>query len=72
MKRFEKFFCENMVGTDMLCVIADHERKILSCEQHDTSSNMVAWTLTNLCSHLGDYQRVWRNLDFFTQDNNIL
>lgn len=72
MSKYEKFFVENMVGTDILCAVANHDNKVLSFEQHISAQNMVRYCKTELCSHLSDYTPIWRDLSNYVIDNNIL
>ena len=73
MPNYQIFQVENMVGTPIVCAIANHDNRIISFEQENSVQTMVGYLRSNKCKELIDagYIQVWRNLDNYITDNNI-
>ena len=74
MKDLQFVYETNAVGTKWLCAIVDHTNKMVHIEQDRSLAIIVDWAVKNNCleSLKKGYSKVYRDLDFYVQDNNLV
>ena len=72
MEKYQKFHVTNMVGTEILCAIADHQKKSISFEKHNSAQNMVEYLRGKECKEYTEtYTQVWEDLNAYMKYYNI-